>query len=142
MVSHNIDIHNAAKCVSDALDQYKNRKLNITNDFFISGEYKREFDGYQAAAKYYYKADFYNCNFVGKPDKARKRVNKIVKFKTRGMIGDLFPDDGSINSGTKVVVVNTITFKDDWKNKFDKGQSYNGMFFSGPRTRRNVSLLV
>ena len=125
-----MDIHDASKCLADRIfDSTGAETLNSTNDFFISSEYKesettRE---YRRKAEALYRASFYNCNFVRKPDRALKRINGIVESKSNGLIQDLF-SPGDISNETKLIVVNTIAFKSNWLHQFDKTKTSYDIF--------------
>jgi len=128
--SQAIDIHLASKCLADRIyDSTGTETLNSTNDFFISSEYKEseKTREYRKSAEHLYRASFYNCNFARKPDRALKRINGIVENKSNGLIKDLF-SPGDISNETKLIIVNTIAFKSNWKNQFDKTKTTYGIF--------------
>ena len=88
-----------------------------------------------------YRASFYNCNFARKPDRALKRINGIVENKSNGLIKDLF-SPGDISNETKLIIVNTIAFKSNWKNQFDKTKTTYGIFNVDEGTEELVRKLV
>jgi len=63
------------------------------------------------------------------PGKEVARINKLVETKTNSMIKDLLTDD-SINGNTRMVALNVIYFKADWKYKFDKKKTIKGYNFT------------
>ncbi|KAL5258428.1 hypothetical protein ACHWQZ_G009060 [Mnemiopsis leidyi] len=129
--SQAMDIHVASQCLSDRIfDSTGTETLNSTNDFFISHEYKAspKTQDYRTKAEALYRASFYNCNFVNKPDRALKRVNGIVETKSNGLIKELF-SPGDINNETKLIIVNTIAFKSNWLHQFDKTKTSYDVFY-------------
>ena len=86
-----------------------------------------------------YRASFYNCNFVRKPLKAMKRINGIVDNKSNGLIKDLF-SSGDISNETKLIIVNTIAFKANWLNQFDKTKTTYDIFHVDRGTEELVSV--
>ena len=62
----------------------------MTNDFFVSSEYKGLYDDYKHKATTFYKASFYHAKFKTRLDGSRKRINKIVSTKTHGTNGFVF----------------------------------------------------
>ena len=111
--------------------------LNYTNDFFVSNEYKGDYSAYKKLALYYYKSSFYSCRFRDRPENARHRVNYIVATKSQGLIPQLFPQ-GSITNETKLIIVNTVNFKSDWLNQFDKRLSGLSKFNVSPNLKKQV----
>ncbi|XP_038627194.1 serpin B10 [Tachyglossus aculeatus] len=66
--------------------------------------------------KKYFSADPQSVNF-GEAEKVRKEINSWVENQTEGKITDLLPD-GSVDSLTKMVLINAIYFKGKWEQKF------------------------
>ncbi|XP_018412423.1 PREDICTED: leukocyte elastase inhibitor-like [Nanorana parkeri] len=67
----------------------------------------------------HYRADLQAVDFSEKAEDCRKEINAWVEQKTEGKIRDLLPV-GSVNSLTKLVLVNAIYFKGNWANQFNK----------------------
>ena len=59
------------------------------------------------------------ADFVANADKERLRINRWAEEQTEGVIKDVFPE-GSLNSMTRLAIVNAIYFKGDWKKPFIK----------------------
>uniref|UniRef100_A0A8C2X626 Serpin peptidase inhibitor, clade C (antithrombin), member 1 n=1 Tax=Cyclopterus lumpus TaxID=8103 RepID=A0A8C2X626_CYCLU len=64
---------------------------------------------------------------IKNPEKARVTINNWISNKTENLIQDTLPE-GALDSNTILVLVNTIYFKGQWKNKFDKDNVYNSDF--------------
>ncbi|XP_075682815.1 leukocyte elastase inhibitor-like isoform X2 [Rhinoderma darwinii] len=69
-----------------------------------------------------YQADLQSVDFSAKPEDCRKEINSWVEQKTEGKIQDLLPS-GSVDSLTRLVLVNAIYFKGNWSNQFDKNST-------------------
>ncbi|KAM9307942.1 serpin B6-like [Gastrophryne carolinensis] len=67
----------------------------------------------------YYHADLQAVDFSGKAEDCRKEINTWVEQKTEGKIQDLLPS-GSVDSLTRLVLVNAIYFKGKWAKQFNK----------------------
>ncbi|PIO27526.1 hypothetical protein AB205_0217880, partial [Aquarana catesbeiana] len=67
----------------------------------------------------HYHADSQAVDFSGKAEDCRKEINTWVEQKREGKIQDLLPS-GSVDSLTRLVLVNAIYFKGNWANQFDK----------------------
>ncbi|KAE8277119.1 Antithrombin-III [Larimichthys crocea] len=78
---------------------------------------------YQNISETVYGAKLLPLNFKENPDKARVTINNWISNKTENLIQDTLPA-GSLDSNTILVLVNTIYFKGQWKNKFDKDNVY------------------
>src|SRR6266508_1702510 len=59
------------------------------------------------------------ADFINNYEPTRKEINSWVSEKTNEKIKDLL-SEGSLNSDTRMVLVNAIYFKADWLDQFDK----------------------
>jgi serpin B len=66
-------------------------------------------------------------NYREKPEPCRLEINKWVEDKTNDRIKDLLPE-GIITTDTRMVLVNAVYFKADWKTAFDPIYTYDGTF--------------
>lgn len=57
-------------------------------------------------------------DFINQAEPARKEINTWVSDKTKDKINDLLPPN-SVNTDTRMVLVNAIYFKADWLSQFD-----------------------
>jgi len=76
-------------------------------------------------------ADIRSADFTGQPDIERIKINEWVEKKTRDKIQDLLPD-GSVNTMTRMILVNAIYFKGDWLHAFDPKQTSDAPFYTLP----------
>ncbi|CAH2284160.1 serpin B6-like [Pelobates cultripes] len=76
-------------------------------------------DEFLGSTMKYYLADLKSVDFCGKSEDSRKEINDWVAQKTEGKIQDLLPS-GSVDSLTRLVLVNAIYFKGNWANQFEK----------------------
>lgn len=67
-------------------------------------------------------------DFVNNAEASRNRINQWVEQKTKDKIQNLLPS-GSVNSMTKMVLVNAIYFKGTWLHKFDKAANDSAVDF-------------
>ncbi|XP_059801286.1 leukocyte elastase inhibitor-like [Hypanus sabinus] len=67
----------------------------------------------------YYGAALSAVDFRASANETRQEINKWVEEQTAGKIQDLLAAD-SVNSDTKLVLVNAIYFKGSWAEKFDE----------------------
>ncbi|XP_023279924.1 antithrombin-III [Seriola lalandi dorsalis] len=74
---------------------------------------------YQNISETVYGAKLLPLNFKENPERARTTINDWISNKTENRIQDTLPP-GTLDSTTVLVLVNTIYFKGQWKNKFDK----------------------
>ena len=72
-------------------------------------------------------ADIRAADFSGQPDAERVKINEWVEEKTRDKIQDLLPE-GSVNTLTRMILVNAIYFKGDWLHAFDPKQTSGQLF--------------
>ncbi|XP_015245954.1 PREDICTED: antithrombin-III [Cyprinodon variegatus] len=74
---------------------------------------------YQNISETVYGAKLMPLNFKSNPEAARITINDWISNKTENRIRDTLPS-GALDSNTALVLVNTIYFKGQWKNKFPK----------------------
>ncbi|XP_037066923.1 serpin B10 isoform X2 [Peromyscus leucopus] len=65
----------------------------------------------------YFGAEPQSVNFVGASGQIRAEINSWVEGQTGGKIPNLLPDD-SVDSKTKMVLVNALYFKGVWEHQF------------------------
>ncbi|KAM6218308.1 serpin B10 [Rhynchocyon petersi] len=65
----------------------------------------------------YFGAESQSVNFAETPDQIRREVNAWVENQTEGKIPNLLPED-SVDSATRMVLVNALYFKGLWEQKF------------------------
>ncbi|XP_028259219.1 antithrombin-III [Parambassis ranga] len=82
---------------------------------------------YQNISETVYGAKLLPLNFKDNPEKARVTINNWISNKTENLIQDTLPE-GALDSNTILVLVNTIYFKGQWKNKFDKDNVFDSDF--------------
>ncbi|XP_043117306.1 leukocyte elastase inhibitor-like [Puntigrus tetrazona] len=100
--------------------------LSLANRLY--GEQSYQFvEKFLNDAKRYYDAGLEEVDFKKKSEAARVDINKWVEKKTQEKIKDLLPQ-GSIDSMTKLVLVNAIYFKGNWEKKFPKEATRDGQF--------------
>ena len=111
-----------AKRTSDV----SNFKLDIVNDIWGQKDYKF-LNAYLDILAQNYGAGLRVLDFISDPDGARKIINDYIYGQTNKLIKDLIPE-GSINDFTRLVLTNAIYFKAEWKSKFNKDATHDGVF--------------
>ncbi len=81
---------------------------------FVDLQIKKEF---VEKIENFYASNIKNVDFT-KPDEAIDTINQFVKEKTNGIIPTLF-EEGTLDALSKLVLVNAIYFKGEWKFPFD-----------------------
>uniref|UniRef100_A0A8D2EGS2 Serpin B6 n=1 Tax=Theropithecus gelada TaxID=9565 RepID=A0A8D2EGS2_THEGE len=67
----------------------------------------------------FYQAKIENLDFVKDTETCRRHINAWVADKTEGKITEVLPR-GSVDSSTKLILVNAIYFKGNWDHSFEK----------------------
>ncbi|XP_005586564.3 serpin B6-like isoform X2 [Macaca fascicularis] len=67
----------------------------------------------------FYQAKIENLDFVNDTETCRRHINAWVADKTEGKITEVLPR-GSVDSWTKLILVNAIYFKGNWDHSFEK----------------------
>ena len=90
--------------------------LDAANSLFVHQKY-RILEAYRTAIKEYFKASPMTLDFA-KGEEARNVINSWVEDKTRDKIKELIPS-GSMTDMTRLVLVNAVYFKGNWKDIFE-----------------------
>ncbi|KAM3929453.1 leukocyte elastase inhibitor-like [Leptodactylus fuscus] len=77
---------------------------------------------YSQLIEKYFHAEIQAMDFQQNAENSRKLINTWVEGQTNDKIKDILPPD-SIDSLTKLVLVNAIYFKGNWENKFPEGNT-------------------
>ncbi|XP_039890799.1 leukocyte elastase inhibitor-like isoform X2 [Simochromis diagramma] len=69
-----------------------------------------------------YLADPITVDFIGAPEACRAAINSWVEQQTENKIKDLLKP-GTVNKDTRLVLVNAVYFKGNWRNRFDEANT-------------------
>ena len=90
--------------------------LDTANTLFVHQNYQI-LEAYLSKIKKHFKTSPRNLDF-GNDEEARNVINCWVEEKTRDKIQELIPP-GSITDLTRLILVNAVYFKGNWKDKFE-----------------------
>jgi serpin B len=88
-----------------------------------------------------YGAGMRTVDFSTDPETARQDINNWVSDQTNQKIKDLFTE-GTIDSGTRMVLANAIYFKASWNTPFDASATANGDFKLKDGTTVSVPMMT
>ncbi|XP_053570625.1 serpin B6 [Bombina bombina] len=88
----------------------------------------------------YYHADVQAVNFLEEAENARKTINSWVEGQTEGKIQDILPS-GSVDSLTRLILVNAIYFKGNWETKFPPENTEEKPFRMNKTTSKLVQMM-
>lgn len=74
------------------------------------------------ATQKHYQADLRAVDFIGAAEACRGEINSWVEEQTENKIKDLLKP-GTVNSMTRLALVNAIYFKGSWKHRFDEANT-------------------
>lgn len=97
-------------------------------------------DEFLGATQKHYHADLQSVDFSAKPEDCRKDINSWVEQKTEGKILDLLPS-GTVDSLTRLVLVNAIYFKGNWANQFEKNCTHEMPFRLSKNETKPVQMM-
>ena len=75
-----------------------------------------------------------------KPEAAAQRINNWVENRTHNLITNFISAD-AVSDQSRLILLNAIYFKADWKNNFDQAESYQGSFNIGQNMKRRVDMI-
>ncbi|KAM5167148.1 serpin B6-like [Callospermophilus lateralis] len=92
--------------------------LRTANRLF--GEKSYDFlSSFKDSCQKFYQAEMEDLDFLNATEESRNHINTWVAKKTEDKITELL-SPGSLNTNTKLVLVNAIYFKGNWDKQFDK----------------------
>ncbi|XP_009676346.2 serpin B10-like [Struthio camelus] len=134
------NIHTGFKVLNFEINQpTKNYLLRSFNQLY--GEKTLPFSKeYLQLAKKYYNAEPISVDFVGTANEIVREINSKVEQETEGKIQNLLPP-GSIDSLTRLVLVNTLYFKGNWATKFQAEATRQRPFRVNTSTTKSVPMM-
>ncbi|KAF2982282.1 hypothetical protein EK904_010783 [Melospiza melodia maxima] len=134
------NIHTGFKALSFEINQpTRNYLLKSVNQLY--GEKSLPFSKeYLFLAKRYYGAEPQSVNFVGAADAVRRDINSSVEQQTEGKIQNLLPP-GSVDSLTRLVLINALYFKGNWAMKFEAAATRQRPFRINMHTTKPVPMM-
>lgn len=114
--------------------------FNLANRVFLETTYP-VLPEYAHAVQKWHGGAFEKMDFRSNPRQAESAINTWVEQQTRNRIQDLIPP-GSITDLTRLILVNALYIKSDWKHPFDKNQSKEKIFTlaSGQEARKEFMI--
>ncbi|XP_010016791.1 PREDICTED: serpin B10-like [Nestor notabilis] len=133
-------IHTAFKALNFEINQpTKNYLLKSVNQLY--GEKSLPFSKeYLQLVKKYYSAEPQSVDFVGAADEIRREINSKVEHQTEGKIQNLLPP-GSVDSLTRLVLINALYFKGNWATKFEAEATRQRPFKINMHTTKPVPMM-
>uniref|UniRef100_A0A8C3MIP8 Serpin domain-containing protein n=1 Tax=Geospiza parvula TaxID=87175 RepID=A0A8C3MIP8_GEOPR len=134
------NIHTGFKALSFEINQpTRNYLLKSVNQLY--GEKSLPFSKeYLFLAKRYYGAEPQSVDFVGAADAVRRDINSSVEQQTEGKIQNLLPP-GSVDSLTRLVLINALYFKGNWATKFEAAATRQRPFRINMHTTKPVPMM-
>ncbi|NWR66688.1 SPB10 protein, partial [Bucorvus abyssinicus] len=134
------NIHTGFKALNSEINQpTKNYLLKSVNQLY--GEKSLPFSKeYLQLTKKYYNAEPQSVDFVGAADEIRREINSKVEHQTEGKIQNLLPP-GSVDSLTRLVLINALYFKGNWATKFEAEATRQRPFKINMHTSKPVPMM-
>ncbi len=131
-------IHSGFKEIVDALNKPSDAyQLNTANRLYSQIDYE-VLDTFLKTLTIQYQSDIKSVDFVKNGENTRQEINHWVEEITRGKIKDLIAP-GILDALTRLVIVNAIYFKGDWKHKFKEAATIKKPFYSAPNKETKVT---
>uniref|UniRef100_A0A8C3TA71 Serpin family B member 10 n=1 Tax=Chelydra serpentina TaxID=8475 RepID=A0A8C3TA71_CHESE len=134
------NIHEGFQALSSQINQpTKNYLLKSVNQLY--GEKSSPFNKeYLQSIKKYYHTEPRAVDFMGAAEEVRREINSCVEHQTEGKIQALLPVN-SVDSLTKLVLVNALYFKGNWAKKFKDGFTKEQPFRMNKNTTKPVQMM-
>ncbi|XP_052012781.1 serpin B9-like [Apodemus sylvaticus] len=113
-----IDIHQSFQWILNTLNK-PTRKYTFRAANRLFAENTCEFfPAFKESCLQFYHLEMEQLSFTKAPEESRKHINTWVCKKTKGKIPELL-SSGSVDSETRLVLVNALYFKGRWHHQFD-----------------------
>ncbi len=117
----NRDLRDRAVRLADQLNQLypliDSYEFNVANSVWVAKQYPILPQFLDMLSDNYGTGGAFACDFIGRPNEERTRINLWVEKETRGKIRNLLPE-GSINSMTALTLINAAYFQGRWSEPF------------------------
>jgi serpin B len=123
----------------NAVQEKKEVALNLANALWAQQDHPF-LPAFLDIARNDYSANLRQVDFRTGAESARQDINDWVSGKTAGRIQDLIPE-GTLNSMTRLVLVNAIYFKGSWANPFKTNKTAPGPFTIAPGQTTQASFM-
>jgi serpin B len=114
-------------------------KLSIANSLWAQKDYLFSAE-YMDSARKFYNARIENLDFKNDTESSRKKINNWTAEKTNNLIQEILAS-GAVNQATRLVLVNAIYFKGDWKTKFKKSNTEPMPFWKSAARSESVPMM-
>jgi serpin B len=101
--------------------------LTIANSFWADKSIEVT-DSFRRILTESFQAELKKAPFRDNPSYAAKEVNSWVAKATQGAIRELLPEEQGINSSTRMLIANAISFEAAWGNPFPNDRTRNERF--------------
>merc|ERR1712110_494101 len=139
-----INEDNVKRAAQSLLQSYGNKRtqlnetIEMANALFAAEELEINRD-FEETLETFLFSGVKNVDFSS-PVEAAQRINNWVENRTHNLIRDFISPD-AVSDQTRLMLLNAIYFKADWKNNFDQAESYQGSFNVGQNMKRRVNMI-
>ncbi|ERE77943.1 serpin B9-like protein [Cricetulus griseus] len=134
------DIHQGFQVLLSNLNR-PDRKylLRMANRLFAENTYEL-LPAFKESCLQFYDSEMEQLSFVKAPEESREHINMWVSKQTEGKIPELL-SEGSIDSVTRLALVNALYFKGRWQKQFDKECTMEMPFKINQTEKRPVQMM-
>lgn len=115
-------------------------EFNLANRVFLEQTFEilKEFKN---NINKYFKGGFESMDFLNDPALSEQRINSWVEEMTNDRIQDLLPR-GTIDPLTRMILVNAIYIKSEWKHPFDENRTREKVFSHDENEKLNIEFMI
>ncbi|XP_075826057.1 serpin B9-like [Microtus pennsylvanicus] len=134
------DIHQGFQELLSNLNEPSRKYLLRTANRLFAENTCKILPTYKESCLQFYHSELEQLSFAKDPEESRKHINTWVSKQTEGKIPELL-SGGSVNSMTKLVLVNALYFKGKWDQKFNKENTIEVPFKINKNEERPVQMM-
>ena len=137
--SSNEEIHRESLKLQSFFNNIEECKLNIANKIFHSNKFVAD-EEYSELLKEFYASQPESLNFSDAYN-SMKIINGWVADKTNNKINNIVSETTFDNTRLKMILINAIYFKSDWKIEFEKEDTFKEKFYLPEDTIMDVNMM-
>uniref|UniRef100_A0A0K0E114 SERPIN domain-containing protein n=1 Tax=Strongyloides stercoralis TaxID=6248 RepID=A0A0K0E114_STRER len=122
----------------DEIPPDTNLGIKTANKIYIHSNF-HVLESYKKLLSTFYDGQFESINFNENVIAAEK-INAFISDATNEKIKDLITSD-AINSMTRILLVNCLHFKGDWRKRFKEYEMYDDFFYRNENSREEVTFM-
>lgn len=114
-------------------------ELSLYNEIYVHNDYSLN-PSFRKAAVHSFSSNIESIDFSN-PVQCANKINMDVKNATHGKISNIISSD-SLGELTRIVIINAIYFRANWKHKFNRNCTHQGKFHAANLKKEKAEFMT